>query len=152
MSLDFYLTTKETRKVKSSGIFIRENGETKEISVKEWNEKFPNRKPVKVTSLIDEYETNTVFDKNITHNLVQMANKAGVYYALWRPEEKGWKHAGDIVPALEKGLKKLLDKPEVFKKMNPDNGWGSYENLVSFVESTLEACKEYPLSIITVSR
>lgn len=29
----------------------------------------------------------SVFDRNITHNLGNMADKSGIYYALWRPEE-----------------------------------------------------------------
>lgn len=93
-----------------------------------------------------------VYDSNITHNLGEMANKAGVYYALWRPEEKNWTTAKDITPILEKGLTKLKAKPEYFRKFNPDNEWGSYEGLVEFVESYLEACKKYPSAILKVSR
>lgn len=92
------------------------------------------------------------YDSNITHNLGEMANKAGVYYALWRPEERGWKKAKDIIPVLEKGLKKLVSNPEKFKSFNPDNGWGDYQGLVSFVENYLEACKSHPNSEIKVSR
>lgn len=92
------------------------------------------------------------YDSNITHNLTRMADKAGVYYALWRPEEKGWSKASDLIPVLEKGLKELKAKPDYFKQFNPDNGWGSYENLMEFVENYLSACKEYPDSIISVSR
>ena len=54
----------------------------------------------------------TVFDRNITHNLGKMADKAGIYYALWRPEEKGRTKASELVPVLEKGLKRLRSKPE----------------------------------------
>lgn len=30
-----------------------------------------------------------VFSANITHNLGEMADKAGIYKACWRPEEIG---------------------------------------------------------------
>jgi hypothetical protein len=103
------------------------------------------------TKDIDGSEMN-VLDLNMTHNLGHMADKAGVYYALWRPEEKGWKYAKDIIKVLERGLKKLKDKPEYFKKLNPDNGWGDYEGLVSFVEECLASCKSHPSAIIEVSR
>ena len=93
-----------------------------------------------------------VYDRNITHNLGQMAGKAGIYYALWRPEEKGWKYGKDIIKVLEKGLKKLKDKPEYFEKFNAHNGWGMYEHFVPFVEECLEACKKYPNAEIYVSR
>lgn len=32
-------------------------------------------------------EERTVFSANITHNLGEMADKAGIYKALWRPED-----------------------------------------------------------------
>ena len=92
-----------------------------------------------------------VFDRNITHNLGEMASKAGIYYALWRPNEKGWKRAKDIIPILEKGLKKLKAKPKYFEKFNAPNGWGMYEHFVPFVEAVLEACKKYPNSVIYCS-
>jgi len=93
-----------------------------------------------------------VYDSNITHNLTEMADKAGIYYALWRPEEKGWKQAKDIVPILEKGLTKLKAKPQYYKKFDAENGWGTYKHFVPFVEQYLEACKQYPSAEISVSR
>lgn len=103
-----------------------------------------------------EYEVDgnevEVFWRNITHNIGKMADKAGIYYALWRPEEKGWKIASDVVPTLEKGLKKLKEKPEYFEKFNSENGWGMYEHFVPFVEEVLEACKKYPNAKIIISR
>lgn len=93
-----------------------------------------------------------VFDRNITHNLTKMADKAGIYYALWRPEEKGWKLAKDVIPTLERGLDKLKKKPEYFEKFNAPNGWGTYEYFVPFVEEVLTACRKYPNAVIYVSR
>lgn len=92
------------------------------------------------------------YGANITHNLGKMADKAGIYYALWRPEEKGWKTAKDIIPILEKGLKKLKQKPSYFETFNAENGWGTYEHFVPFVAKYLEACKQYPSAEINVSR
>lgn len=98
------------------------------------------------------YDTEYLYDANITHNLGTMANKAGIYYALWRPDEKGWKLAKDITPILEKGLADLKARPVYFQKFNAENGWGLYEHFVPFVEKYLEACKEYPEAVIAVSR
>lgn len=100
-----------------------------------------------------EYEKfEELYSANITHNLGEMASKAGIYYALWRPEEKGWKTAGDIIDVLEKGLKKLKSKPKYFEKFNAENGWGMYKHFVPFVEEYLKACKANPEAIIEVSR
>lgn len=124
----------------------------------------------------DEGKTNTiddetVYDSNITHNLGKMADKAGLYEALWRPyqlhpdykepnnydiemefEESHTMYAKDVIEPLEKGLKKLRDFPERYKKFDSSNGWGVYKNLVEFTEKYLEACKEYPEAIIITSR
>ena len=93
-----------------------------------------------------------VFEANITHNLGEMADKAGIYYACWRPEEIGAKFAGDIIQLLEMGLADMRARPEYFKQFNSPNGWGLYENFVPWVERYLEACKENPDAEISVSR
>ena len=95
---------------------------------------------------------NYVYDKNITHNLNTMADKAGIYEALWRPEEIDIKIAKDLIPLLKAGLKKLKNNRDYFEQFNPENGWGDYEGLVEFTEEYLEACKEYPEALIEVDR
>lgn len=97
-------------------------------------------------------EPVSVYEANITHNLNSMADEAGIYKHLWRPEELGFEKACQLIEGLEKGLKKLRSDPEKFKKLNPSNGWGSYDGLVGFVEKYLSACKQYPESEIRVSR
>lgn len=85
-----------------------------------------------------------VFQWNITHNLGAMAREAGIYKALWRPEEIGINYAGQLILPLTKGLEALKNHPEDFRKFNPENKWGTYEGLVEFVEKYLEACIENP--------
>ena len=97
-------------------------------------------------------EEETVYDANITHNLNKMASEAGIYKALWRPEEIGREKASDIIELLEIGLADLKARPEHFEEFNSPNGWGMYEHFVPFVEKYLNACKEYPECLIEVSR
>lgn len=85
-----------------------------------------------------------VYDANITHNLVDMAKAANLYEVLWRPEEVGITHANQLIGPLEAGLTRLRSDPDKYRKLNPSNGWGSYEGLVKFVENYLEACQENP--------
>ena len=96
----------------------------------------------------DEY----VYDANITHNLGDMARKAGIYEALWRPEEINAVKAGEIIELLEDGLESLKKGPEYYETFNSPNEWGMYKNFVPFVEKYLDACKEYPSATIEVSR
>jgi len=93
-----------------------------------------------------------IFDANVTHNLNKMAEAAGVYQALWRPEEIGVTHAADLIHPLRTGLLKLKTAPSKYRKLNPANGWGSYDNLVKVVEDLLNACTDNPDATVEVSR
>lgn len=101
---------------------------------------------------LEEVRPTDVYWANITHNLNTMAREAGLYKALWRPEDIPINKAGDLVPLLEEGLERLKADPTRFRKFNAENGWGVYENLVEFVEKYLRACKENPSATIRVSR
>lgn len=147
MSLDVYLLAKKPIKKSGTGVFVRDNGKTRELTIEEVREKFPDAEVAP-----EEYETQYVYDANITHNLFTMADKAGIYYPLWRPEEKGWTHAKQLISPLEAGLEALKADPSAFRKLNPDNGWGDYDCLVEFAEGYLEACREWPDAEIEVSR
>jgi hypothetical protein len=122
-----------------------------------------------------------VFDANITHNLNKMAAEAGIYEALWRPaeldperaariraaqdrkdyhgpegayaiESEATIHARDLIQPLRAGLALLKAEPDRFKAFNPENGWGSYDDFVPWVERYLTACEEYPDAEVSVSR
>lgn len=152
MSLDVYLTLDAPLSAPNggSGIYIRRNGQTVEISREEWDRAFPGQEPV---ILAAEYGVDcTVFEQNITHNLGKMASAAGVYEAMWRPEEIGITRAKELIEPLTKGLETLKAEPDKFKVHNPSNGWGDYDGLVRFVAVYLDACKQYPEAMIRVSR
>lgn len=93
-----------------------------------------------------------VFEANITHNLNTMAEAAGIYQHLWRPEELGLKTAGELIAPLGIALGALKSDPERFKKHNPPNGWGTYEGFVEWVEKYLQACIAHPDAEISVWR
>ena len=90
--------------------------------------------------------------RNITHNVGNMANAAGLYEPLWRPDEMAVETAKELIAPIEVGLEMLRSDPGKFKALNPSNGWGSYEGLVAFAEDYLKACKEYPDGLVRVSR
>ena len=146
MSLDVYLTYPEYKPVSEARIYIRENGQNCPITREEWNAKFPGHEPV-----VLECERD-VFEYNITHNLNTMADAAGIYHHLWRPEEIGITKAAQLIEPLEKGLALLIAEPEQFKVFNPPNGWGNYEEFVQFVRAYLEACKARPDAEVRASR
>ena len=95
---------------------------------------------------------NEVFEANITHNLGSMAEKAGIYNHLWRPDEIKITKAEQLIEPLTLGLKKMKDNPEEYKKLNPENGWGSYGVFIPWIEEYLEACKEHPKATVEAWR
>ena len=119
-----------------------------------------------------EPKQEEVYSANITHNLGEMAGKAGIYEALWRPhrlkegynipegdhdaeyafEEANPSKAHEIIPVLEKGLADLKARPKHYEKFNSPNGWGMYDNFVPFVEKYLDALKEFPEADIDIWR
>lgn len=150
MSLDVYLTLKDTVALTHEKVFIREYGQTKEITLEEWYERSLDRDPI-VMIPAEEF-TTSVYTANITHNLNKMAEEAGLYKFLWRPDEIEITKASQLIEPLENGLQELKSRPGYYKIFNPENGWGTYDGLVKFVENYLQACKEYPEAEVSVWR
>jgi hypothetical protein len=148
LSLDVYLQQEGESHTYTGLIFVRRDGQTVEMSREEWDREYPGREPV----TIDRTDVNEVYSANITHNLNKMAGEAGIYEALWRPEEIGITKAGQLIEPLEKGLALMESDPGRFKAFNPKNGWGSYDGFVPWVEKYLSACREYPDADVCVSR
>lgn len=141
MSLDLYIRSKTPVSHKGTGVYVRRNGETVELSPEEVKEQYPNTN-IDVT----EYTDDIYWHKNITHNLGKMAsnvltpNGITLYSLLWRPEETNLltkdncptkSYIENVVAATTiLGL-----HPEDYEKFNPENGWGSYKQLLKFCES-----------------
>lgn len=93
-----------------------------------------------------------IYSANITHNLTDMADAAGIYEPLWRPEEIGATKARDLIEPLKAGLARLEADPTKFERYNSPNGWGLYKHFVPFVRNYLEACENAPDATVHVSR
>ena len=97
-------------------------------------------------------EGETVYDANITHNLNKMADEAGIYGIIWRPEENGIDRAGQICAPLARAIEDMKARPEHYKQFDADNGWGTYKAFVPWLEKLLEACRNYPDAEVRCSR
>lgn len=93
-----------------------------------------------------------VYGANITHNLNKMADVAGLYQHVWRPDENGIVYAHQLTLVLSKGLVELLSKPNVYKEYDDTNGWGTYNDFVPWIAKYLAACCEFPQATVHVSR
>ncbi|MCZ4244949.1 hypothetical protein [Pedobacter punctiformis] len=99
-----------------------------------------------------ENRKGIVFSSNITHNLINMADEAGIYRYLWRPEELGVVKAKGLIQPLYDGLVSLREKPDYYRQFNSPNGWGKYEDFLTFVDDYLLACKQNPNAKISTHR
>jgi hypothetical protein len=93
-----------------------------------------------------------VYSANITHNLGDMADAAGIYKELWRPEEISIGQARQLIEPLKAAIARLNSDPDKFRRLNPENGWGSYVGFLKFCEEYLKACEENPDASVEVSR
>jgi hypothetical protein len=89
---------------------------------------------------------------NITHNLNKMADEAGIYGILWRPEENGVETAKQLIEPLQGAIAAMKADPPRFEAHNSPNGWGLYENFVPWLERLLAACEEYPDAAVVADR
>lgn len=160
MSLDLYIMSKTPVLHRGTGVYIRDNGETKELETKqEVLTYFPDVNPDDIEE--KTYEDNTYFHINLTHNLTTMADECKVignyiskkdgvivtlYDLLWHPEE----NLGIVTPDMNyiedviSCYRRLLKDADYFKKFNPENGWGTYEQLV-------KGTKEYINALMPIS-
>jgi hypothetical protein len=74
VSLDVYLRIPGAPPRVSSGIFVRENGATHELTRDEWDLRYPGREPA-VANITDCESDTSVLDANITHNLGTCGSK-----------------------------------------------------------------------------
>ncbi len=97
----------------------------------------------------EEPYTVQLYADSITHNLTPMWDAAGCYGALYmRDGEK----AGDIKGDLRMGLQNMQASPDVYKALNPSNGWGDYGGAVRFLTRLIAACEQHPKATVNVSK
>jgi hypothetical protein len=145
MSLDVYIVTRAEKHAeweKKRERSLAEAGEMKGL-IPLIEEYYADREPK---------AREVMYEANITHNLGRMAEAAGIYEHLWRPEEIGITKAFELIEPLTEGLQRLRDNPDHYKQFGPSNGWGSYDGLVDWVGRYLVACKDNPDGEIEVSR
>jgi len=97
-------------------------------------------------------ERECVYHANITHNLGPMAIEAGIYMAVWRPEECEVTHARQLIEPLRDAIRLMAAEPGRFIKHNSENGWGLYENFLPWLQKYLAACLDYPDAAVEVDR
>lgn len=87
-----------------------------------------------------------VFEVNYTSNCSGMWYDAGIDI-----REFDGKKASECVEALEGAIAKIRADPAKYTAMQPENGWGSYEGVLSrFLEPLAMAMRTHPHAVIGV--
>jgi hypothetical protein len=60
--------------------------------------------------------------------------------------------AGDVIADLRRAVGHMAGNPEIYRAMNPPNGWGTYEGARDYLVQLLDGCIEHPKTTIYVSR
>lgn len=154
MSLNITIISPEPILKKSTGIYARIDGQTRELTPEECVQKFPDAYAHIDDVPVDSYVSNEFWHGNITHNLTEMAEDClssnnsdyTLYDLLWRDTQEPF--TGDYlnvyIAHLAYCLYVLKNDPEHFKKFNPSNDWGTYEQLCDFVEQFIKALVNMP--------
>ena len=73
MSLDLYIKSRRPVRHRGTGVFVRDNGQTRELkTLTEVREHFPDADLTDVH--VTDYEDDELFHANLTHNLTEMAS------------------------------------------------------------------------------
>lgn len=102
--------------------------------------------------VLGEIPAQEIYTANITHNLARMADEAGIYKHLWRPEQVGVSKAGELIAPIRDGMELMRAEPDRFREFDASNGWGTYEDFLPWLAQLLGACELNPDAYVRVSR
>lgn len=57
----------------------------------------------------------------------------------------------ECIELLESGIKHMEQNPEIYKKLNPENGWGNYEGALNVLSQILDALQSDEESYVYIS-
>lgn len=139
MSLDLYIRTKRPRTKIGTGVYVRDNGATRELkTLEEVKAYFPGKDLTGIS--VEAYETNNFWHGNMTHNLGKMAShvqcsaRFTLYDLLWRPAEHGFNQVTqEYIDGILEGYMNVKNHKSDLIQYNAPNGWGTYENMINFL-------------------
>jgi hypothetical protein len=80
-----------------------------------------------------------IYERNVTYNLAKM------YYKCI-DKEKGFRkldgmNCKEALPIVENAIRDMLVNADEYRKLNPENGWGSYEGLLATLQEMRNCCE-----------
>ena len=89
-----------------------------------------------------------IYEGNVTYNLADM------YYKCI-DKEKGFKkldgmNCKEALPIINNAIQDMLNKADEYGKINPKNGWGSYDGLLKTLQEMRNCCENNPDGTINI--
>lgn len=106
---------------------------------------FSVRLTVKVSSN-PHVEAFTVFERNYTSNVFPMMREAGIVWGEYHEMS-----AAQVAPDLHGCIDTMESYPDTYRALNPENGWGDYEDCLDFLKDVEVACWMYDKATVHVS-
>jgi hypothetical protein len=105
---------------------------------------------VYIPAAVDPDEEAILWEGNYTSNVARMWRKAlGNGLGEWIDVLP---FAETVQPHLALGVERMRAEPDVYRAMEPENGWGDYEGALAFLEGIERACRNYPMARVRASR
>jgi hypothetical protein len=87
------------------------------------------------------------YEDNITWNLQPMLSKALQVDGFRTLDGR---LAIDVSVYVNRAIEDMTKHPKEYKKLNPPNGWGSYEVALTALTNLLKVCNKYPGAILRI--
>ena len=89
-----------------------------------------------------------IYERNVTYNLADM------YYKCI-DKEKGFKkldgmNCKEALPIINDAIQDMLNNAEEYRKLNPSNGWGSYDGLLKVLQEMRTCCENNLDGVINI--
>lgn len=89
-----------------------------------------------------------LFETNITYNLSDMYYKC-IDKKLGLKRLNGLS-SKEALPILKRAIEDMIKNKEEYEKLNPSNGWGSYDGLLRDLRNLEKSCEQIPDGVIEI--
>jgi hypothetical protein len=89
-----------------------------------------------------------LYDRNVTYNLSPMFYKAFDLEDGIRGLDKML--CSEAAPHIEEAIRRMTTDKDEYVKLNPENGWGTYDGAMEFLNEWFDAVREHPKARVYV--
>ncbi len=96
---------------------------------------------------VGNHTSNT---SSMWHEALRVAGAIGT--GQWSLGALDKRTGAEIAPFLEAAVADMVARPEVYRAMNHENKWGTYETTLCYLESCLRGARRFPNAVFNVDK